>query len=194
MSDYTLKPVLTGFSDSVNAGGRIGASAAAFVVDFGKIASGVNGFVKDDTVKIGELPANCNVTDIAVQVVSPLVFKNNEGTTETKLLIINNTTTMSTINLHGKNAIAEGAVFGAVTAPNGASGKNAVKLVIKGGDIKDDNGGQADGILSGVILVIIYAQYMPEPDELTALWSRKDEVSDGGIDGATPIIGVGYDE
>lgn len=195
---YDAPYQLTGYSDSVNAGGRIGSSAFCLFVDFEEVgAPAATGLVVTDVVdKIGALPENCVVTKVAAQVAKEITVLSDDGVSAIPLTLKAGNTTLASLTLGSINGPELGAQWKAVSLGDGTIGVDGSKtdLSLTVGAVLDDaDSPVATAITGGVLALVFFVDYMPESDELTGLFSIKDEISDGG-NTATEVtnFGLGY--
>ena len=196
---YTAPNKLVGFADSVNATGRFGRSAFTLFVDFAKVgAPAATGLVNTDIVDgIGALPENCVVRTVAAQIVKPITVLSTAGISAIPLTLKLGATEIASLSLAALNGPALGAQWTEVTLANGATGVDATKtdLSLTIGEVLDNNADApaATAITGGVLMLVFFVDYIPEVDELKALFNTVNEISDGG-NTATEItdFGLGY--
>ena len=195
---YTAPNKLVGFADSVNATGRFGRSAFTLFVDFAKVgAPAATGLVNTDIVNgIGALPKNCAVRQVVAQVVKPITVLSTAGISAIPLTLKLGATTIASLSLAALNGPALGAQWTEVSLANGATGVDATKtdLCLTVGAVLDNAGTPvATAITGGVLMLVFFVDYIPEVDELNALFNTVNEISDGG-NTATEItdFGLGY--
>ena len=195
---YTAPNKLVGFADSVNATGRFGRSAFTLFVDFAKVgAPAATGLVNTDIVNgIGALPKNCAVRQVVAQVVKPITVLSTAGISAIPLTLKLGATTIASLSLAALNGPALGAQWTEVSLANGATGVDATKtnLSLTVGAVLDNAGTPvATAITGGVLMLVFFVDYIPEVDELNALFNTVNEISDGG-NTATEItdFGLGY--
>jgi len=195
---YTAPNKLVGFADSVNATGRFGRSAFALFVDFAKVgAPAATGLVNTDIVDgIGALPQNCAVRQVVAQVVKPITVLSTAGISAIPLTLKLGSTTIASLTLAALNGPKLGAQWTEVTLANGATGVDATKtdLSLTVGAVLDNaDTPAATAITGGVLMLVFFVDYIPEVDELNALFNTVNEISDGG-NTATEItdFGLGY--
>jgi hypothetical protein len=196
---YTPANKLVGYADSVNATGRIGPSAFSILVDFAKVgAPAATGLVADDIVDdIGALPQNCVVRTVAAQVVKPITVLAASGASAIPLTLKAGATTFASLTLAAINGPALGAQWTAVSLADGTTGVAGTKtdLSLTVGAVLDNTAVTpvATAITGGVLMLIFFVDYIPEVDELEALFDTVNEISDGG-NTATEItdFGLGY--
>jgi len=196
---YTAPNKLVGFADSVNATGRFGRSAFTLFVDFAKVgAPAATGLVNTDIVDgIGALPANCVVRTVAAQIVKPITVLSTAGISAIPLTLKLGATAIASLSLAALNGPALGAQWTDVTLANGATGVDATKtnLSLTVGAVLDNTPVTpvATAITGGVLMLVFFVDYIPEVDELKALFNTVNEISDGG-NAATEItdFGLGY--
>ena len=195
---YTQKQKLIGYSDSAVAGGRIGRSAFALFVDFAKVgAPAATGLVVTDIIDdIGGLPENCVVRTVVAQVVKPITVLTPAGTngiTAIPLVLKGGSTTLATFALGSLNGNDKGGHWVDVSLSDGGTGvagtKNDLSLTV-GAVTNGADTPAATAITGGVLMLIFFVDYIPETDELAALFDSIDEVSDGG-NNATELEGIG---
>ena len=196
---YTAPNKLVGFADSVNATGRFGRSAFALFVDFAKVgAPAATGLVNTDIVDgIGALPQNCAVRQVVAQVVKPITVLSTAGISAIPLTLKLGATAIATLSLAALNGPKLGAQWTEVTLASGATGVDATKtnLSLTVGAVLDNTPVTpvATAITGGVLMLVFFVDYIPEVDELNALFNTVNEISDGG-NTATEItdFGLGY--
>jgi hypothetical protein len=196
---YTAPNKLVGFADSVNATGRFGRSAFTLFVDFAKVgAPATTGLVETDIVDgIGALPANCVVRTVAAQIVKPITVLSEDGISALPITLKAGSTTLASMTLADVNGPALGAKWTDVTLSNGSTGVAGAKenLSLTIGKVLDNNAdaAAATAITGGVLMLVFFVDYIPEVDELKALFNTVNEISDGG-NTATEItdFGLGY--
>ena len=182
---YTAPNKLFGYADSVNATGRIGPSAFSLFVDFAKVgAPAATGLVSTDIVDdIGALPKNCVVRRVAAQVVRPITVLSADGISAIPITLKAGSTTLASMTLADVNGPALGVEWTDVSTVNGTIGVDGTKtdLSLTIGDVLDNaDTPAATAITGGLLMLTFFVDYMPEPDELAALFDTVDEVSDGG--------------
>ena len=196
---YTAPNKLVGFADSVNATGRFGRSAFTLFVDFAKVgAPAATGLVNTDIVDgIGALPKNCVVRTVAAQIVKPITVLSEDGISALPITLTAGSTTLASMTtLADVNGPALGAEWTDVTLANGSTGvagaKENLSLTI-GAVLDDADDPTATAITGGVLMLVFFVDYIPEVDELKALFNTVNEISDGG-NTATEItdFGLGY--
>lgn len=185
MSTYNMLNKLTGYADSVNATGRIGKSAFTLLVDFGKAgAPAATGLVATDIVaNFGALPQNCVVRTVAAQVVKPLTVLAATVPTAIPLTLKAGSTALASLTLAAINGPALGAQWTDVALATGTTGVAGTKtdLSLTVGAVLDGaDTPAATAITGGVLMLIFFVDYIPEVDELTALFQDINEISDGG--------------
>lgn len=196
---YTAPNKLVGFADSVNATGRFGRSAFTLFVDFAKVgAPAATGLVETDIVDgIGALPENCVVRTVAAQVVKPITVLSEDGISALPITLKAGSTTLASLSLAALNGPALGAVWTDVSLSDGSTGVAGAKknLSLTIGEVLDNNADEpaATAITGGVLMLVFFVDYIPEVDELKALFNTVNEISDGG-NTATEItdFGLGY--
>ena len=196
---YTAPNKLVGFADSVNATGRFGRSAFTLFVDFAKVgAPAATGLVNTDIVDgIGALPKNCVVRTVAAQIVKPITVLSEDGISALPITLKAGSTTLASMTLADVNGPALGAEWTDVSLSNGSTGVAGAKenLSLTIGAVLDDNADSAaaTAITGGVLMLVFFVDYIPEVDELNALFNTVNEISDGG-NTATEItdFGLGY--
>lgn len=196
---YTAPNKLVGFADSVNATGRFGRSAFTLFVDFAKVgAPAATGLVETDIVDgIGALPENCVVRTVAAQVVKPITVLSEDGISALPITLKAGSTTLASMTLADVNGPELGAEWTDVSLANGSTGVAGAKenLSLTIGAVLDNNAGTptATAITGGVLMLVFFVDYIPEVDELKALFNTVNEISDGG-NTATEItdFGLGY--
>ena len=196
---YTAPNKLVGFADSVNATGRFGRSAFTLFVDFAKVgAPAATGLVNTDIVDdIGALPENCVVRTVAAQIVKPITVLSKDGISALPITLKAGSTTLASMTLADVNGPALGAEWTDVSLSNGSTGvagaKEGLSLTI--GAVLDNHADTpaATAITGGVLMLVFFVDYIPEVDELNALFNTVNEISDGG-NTATEItnFGLGY--
>ena len=196
---YTAPNKLVGFADSVNATGRFGRSAFALFVDFAKVgAPAATGLVVTDIVDdIGALPENCVVRTVAAQIVKPITVLSKDGISALPITLKAGSTTLASMTLADVNGPALGAEWTDVSLSDGSTGVAGAKtdLSLTIGTVLDANtdAAAATAITGGVLMLVFFVDYIPEVDELNALFNTVNEISDGG-NTATEItdFGLGY--
>ena len=196
---YTAPNKLVGFADSVNATGRFGRSAFTLFVDFAKVgAPAATGLVNTDIVDgIGALPKNCVVRTVAAQIVKPITVLSEDGISALPITLKAGSTTLASMTLADVNGPALGAEWTDVSLDNGSTGVAGAKknLSLTIGAVLDNNAdaAAATAITGGVLMLVFFVDYIPEVDELNALFNTVNEISDGG-NTATEItdFGLGY--
>lgn len=196
---YTAPNKLVGFADSVNATGRFGRSAFTLFVDFAKVgAPAATGLVETDIVDgIGALPENCVVRTVAAQVVKPITVLSEDGISALPITLKAGSTTLASMTLADVNGPELGAEWTDVSLNNGSTGVAGAKknLSLTIGAVLDNNADEpaATAITGGVLMLVFFVDYIPEVDELKALFNTVNEISDGG-NTATEItdFGLGY--
>lgn len=196
---YTAPNKLVGFADSVNATGRFGRSAFTLFVDFAKVgAPAATGLVETDIVDgIGALPENCVVRTVAAQVVKPITVLSEDGISALPITLKAGSTTLASMTLADVNGPELGAKWTDVSLDNGSTGVAGAKenLSLTIGAVLDNNADApaATAITGGVLMLVFFVDYIPEVDELKALFNTVNEISDGG-NTATEItdFGLGY--
>lgn len=196
---YTAPNKLVGFADSVNATGRFGRSAFTLFVDFAKVgAPAATGLVETDIVDgIGALPENCVVRTVAAQVVKPITVLSKDGISALPITLKAGSTTLASMTLADVNGPELGAEWTDVSLANGSTGVAGAKenLSLTIGKVLDNNAdaAAATAITGGVLMLVFFVDYIPEVDELKALFNTVNEISDGG-NTATEItdFGLGY--
>lgn len=196
---YTAPNKLVGFADSVNATGRFGRSAFTLFVDFAKVgAPAATGLVETDIVDgIGALPENCVVRTVAAQIVKPITVLSKDGISALPITLKAGSTTLASMTLADVNGPELGAEWTDVSLANGSTGVAGAKenLSLTIGEVLDDNADEpaATAITGGVLMLVFFVDYIPEVDELKALFNTVNEISDGG-NTATEItdFGLGY--
>lgn len=199
MSTYTLTNKLTGYADSVLATGRFGRSAFTLLVDFAKAgAPAATGLVSTDVIAaIGALPENCVVRTVVAQVVKPITVLSAEGISAIPITLKAGATTLASLSLAALNGNTLGAQWTDVSLSDGATGvagtKNDLSLTV--GAVLDNTAVTpvATAITGGQLMLVFFVDYIPEVDELAALFNTINEISDGG-NTATEIdqYGVAY--
>ena len=182
---YTNPVKLVGYSDSINAGGRIGRSAFALLVDFAKVgAPAGTGLVVTDVISgIGGLPQNCVIRSVAAVVAKPITVLSEDGISAIPLTLKAGSTTLASLSLAALNGPDKGAQWTDVSLSDGATGvadaKEDVSLTV-GAVLDNANTPVATAITGGVLMLVFYVDYLPAVDELEALFNTVNEVSDGG--------------
>lgn len=185
MSTYTAPNKLIGYADSANATGRIGRSAFVFTVDFAKVgAPAATGLVENDIVEaIGGLPSNAVVRTVVAQVVKPITVLSADGISALPLTLKAGSTSLASLALAALNSPSLGAQWTDVALATGSTGvagaKEDVSLTV-GAVLDDADTPVATAITGGVLALYFFVDYIPAPDELTALYQTVNEVSDGG--------------
>jgi len=182
---YTAPNKLFGYADSVNATGRIGPSAFSLFVDFAKVgAPAATGLVSTDIVDdIGALPKNCVVRRVAAQVVRPITVLSADGISAIPITLKAGSTTLASMTLADVNGPALGVEWTDVSTANGTIGVDGTKTDLSltiGAVLDNADTPVATAITGGLLMLTFFVDYMPEPDELAALFDTVDEVSDGG--------------
>lgn len=190
---YTKKYALTGYADSVNATGRMGPSAFSLAVDFSQAGAGAVGLVATDIFKgLGTLPQNCVVRTVAAQVVKPLTVVSADGITALPMTLNAGSTTLAVYStLHSLSGPTKGAVWTAVSLADGTTGVAGAKADLSltiGAVLDNATPAVATAITGGIILFTFFVDYICEVDELVALFSEIDHVSDGGNTAAEASI------
>lgn len=195
---YTLKNKLIGYADSVNATGRLGRSAFALFVDFAKAgAAAATGLVVADVIAAaGGLPQNCVVRTVAAQVVKPITVLSADGISALPLTLKAGSTTLASLTLAAINGPTLGAQWTDVSLSDGATGVAGTKADLSltvGAVLNNAAEPVATAITGGVLMLVFFVDYLPEVDELEALYNTINEISDGG-NTATEIedFGVAY--
>jgi hypothetical protein len=195
---YTAPNKLVGYADSVNATGRFGRSAFALFVDFAKVgAPAATGLVSTDIIDdIGALPKNCVVRSVAAQIVKPITVLSEDGISAIPITLKAGSTTLASMTLADVNGPALGAEWTDVSLANGATGVDATKTDLSltiGAVLDNADTPTATAITGGVLMLTFFVDYLPEVDELNALFNTVNEISDGG-NTATEItnFGLGY--
>lgn len=195
---YIAPNKLVGFADSVNATGRFGRSAFALFVDFAKVgAPAATGLVNTDIVDgIGALPGNCVVRTVAAQIVKPITVLSEDGISALPITLKAGSTALASMTLADVNGPGLGAEWTDVSLANGSTGVAGAKenLSLTIGEVLDDaDTPVATAITGGVLMLVFFVDYIPEVDELKALFNTVNEISDGG-NTATEItdFGLGY--
>ena len=198
MSTYTLTNKLTGYADSVLATGRFGRSAFTLLVDLAKTgAPAATGLVSTDVIAaIGALPENCVVRTVVAQVVKPITVLSADGISAIPIVLKAGATTLATLALAALNGNTLGAQWTDVSLSDGATGVSGTKsdLSLTVGAVLDDaDTPTATAITGGQIMLVFFVDYIPEVDELAAMFNTINEISDGG-NTATEIdqYGVAY--
>ena len=186
MATYKTLNKLIGYADSANATGRIGPSAFALLVDFAKVgAPASTGLVVTDVIdKIGGLPENCVVRTVAAQIVKPITVLSDEGISAVPITLKAGSTTLASLVLDATNGPDKGATwYDVATLANGTIGVDGTKADLSltvGAVLDDDDTATATAITGGVLMLVLFVDYMPEVDELKALFDTIESVSDGG--------------
>lgn len=196
---YTAPNKLVGFADSVNATGRFGRSAFTLFVDFAKVgAPAATGLVETDIVDgIGALPENCVVRTVAAQIVKPITVLSKDGISALPITLKAGSTTLASMTLADVNGPELGAEWTDVSLSDGSTGVARTKknLSLTIGEVLDNKADDptATAITGGVLMLVFFVDYIPEVDELKALFNTVNEISDGG-NTATEItdFGLGY--
>ena len=196
---YIAPNKLVGFADSVNATGRFGRSAFTLFVDFAKVgAPAATGLVVTDIVDgIGALPKNCVVRTVAAQIVKPITVLSKDGISALPITLNAGATALAVMTLADVNGPALGAEWTDVSLSDGSTGVAGAKenLSLTIGEVLDANtdAAAATAITGGVLMLVFFVDYIPEVDELNALFNTVNEISDGG-NTATEItdFGLGY--
>jgi hypothetical protein len=180
---YTAPVALVGYGDSVNATGRIGPSAFSLLVDFSKMgAATATGLVVTDILDgIGTLPQNCVIRTIGAQVVNPITTLAGDAPAAIPLTLKAGSITLDAMTLADVNGPALGTEMTAVSLSNGTirvDGTKADLSIVVGAVLDADS--VATAITGGRLMLVFYVDYMPEVEELEALYDNIDEVSDGG--------------
>lgn len=186
MATYKTLNKLIGYADSANATGRIGPSAFALLVDFAKVgAPASTGLVVTDVIdKIGGLPENCVVRTVAAQIVKPITVLSKEGISAVPIALKAGSTALASLVLDATNGPDKGATwYDVATLANGTIGVDGTKADLSltvGAVLDDDDTATATGITGGILMLVLFVDYMPEVDELKALFDTIESVSDGG--------------
>jgi len=195
---YTAPTKLFGFADSVNATGRIGPSAFSLFVDFAKVGAPVaTGLVATDIIDdIGGLPENCLVRMVAAQVVRPITVLSADGISAIPITLKAGATTLAAMTLADVNGPSLGVEWTVVSLADGTIGVDGTKTDLSltiGAVLDDAEEPVATAITGGLLMLTFFVAYMPEVDELNALFNTVNEISDGG-NTATEITdyGLGY--
>jgi hypothetical protein len=160
-------------------------------------APAATGLVETDIVDgIGALPENCVVRTVAAQIVKPITVLSEDGISALPITLKAGSTTLASMTLADVNGPALGAEWTDVSLANGATGVAGAKknLSLTIGEVLDDAGTPAaTAITGGVLMLVFFVDYIPEVDELKALFNTVNEISDGG-NTATEItdFGLGY--
>ena len=197
MANFAKNVNLIGYADSVNATGRIGPSAFAILIDFKEIGliTGT-GAVKDDVItNIGTLPSNCVVRRVAGMVVDPLqILASDKTPAKLEFIVQGGSTALGTLNMVTANGNRLAMWADPANLAAGTIGVDGTKsaLTVKLGDIHHTTNTDT-AIVGGKLLLVFMVDYMPEPDEVEALFQDIDEyVSDGGNTAPEVTIGGGY--
>lgn len=183
---YTKTNQLVGYADSANVAGRFGRSAFTILVDFAKLGvPAATGLVVTDIIDaIGALPDNCVVRSVAAQVVKAITVLSTAGISAIPLTLKAGSTTLASLSLAALNGPALGPQWADVSLSDGSTGVAGTKtdLSLTVGAVLDNaQTPVATAITGGILMLTFFVDYMPEPDELTALFQSIDlEVSDGG--------------
>ena len=185
MATYTNPTKLFGYADSVNATGRIGPSAFSLFVDVAKVgAAAATGLVSTDVIDdIGGLPNNCVVRTVAAQVCRPITVLSAAGISAIPITLKAGATTLAAMTLADVNGPALGAEWTAVSLSDGTTGIGTTKTDLSltiGAVLDNATVPAATAITGGLLMLTFFVDYMPEPDELAALFDTVDEISDGG--------------
>lgn len=185
MSTYTQMQKMIGYADSVNATGRFGRSAFTLFVDFAKVgAAAATGLVSTDVIDdIGGLPQNCVVRTVAAKVVKPITVLSADGISAIPIVLKAGATTLATLALAALNTVGLAPQWTDVTLANGTIGVDGTKtdLSLTVGAVLDNaTPAVATAITGGVLMLVFFVDYIPEVDELTALFQERDDISDGG--------------
>ena len=196
MATYTAPNKLVGYADSVNTSGRIGSSAFCLFVDFAKVGAPTNtGVVNTDVIDdIGELPQNCAIRQVVAQVVKPITVLSDDGISAIPITLKLGSTSIASLSLADLNGPALGGQWTEVTLANGGTGVDPTKRdlsLVVGAVLDDAATPTATGITGGVLMLVCFVDYIPEVDELEALFEDIDEVSDGG-NTATEVGNLGW--
>jgi hypothetical protein len=145
---------------------------------------------------IGALPENCVVRTVAAQIVKPITVLSKDGISALPITLKAGSTTLASMTLADVNGPALGAEWTDVSLANGATGVAVAKknLSLTIGEVLDDaDTPVATAITGGVLMLVFFVDYIPEVDELKALFNTVNEISDGG-NTATEItdFGLGY--
>ena len=195
---YTFSPKLTGYADSVNAGGRIGRSAFSLLVDFAKVgAPAATGLVSTDIIdEIGAQPDNCVVRSVAAQVCKPITVLSADGISAIPITLKAGSTTLASMTLADVNGPTLGAEWTDVaTLAAGTVGvdgtKNTLSLTV-GAVLDDADTPTATAITGGILMLTLFVDYSLEADELTALFQTRDDISDGGNTAEEAVLSNPY--
>ena len=197
MSTYTAPNKLTGYADSVLATGRFGRSAFTLLVDFAKVgAPAATGLVSTDIVNdIGALPENCVVRSVVAQVAKPITVLSADGISALPLTLKAGSTTLASLSLASLNGPTLGAQWTDVSLSDGSTGVAGAKATLSltvGAVLDNADTPKATAITGGQLLLVFYVDYIPEVDELTALFQTINEVSDGGNAAEEVVIDTPY--
>ncbi len=182
MAAYTAPLKLTGYADSALAGGRFGRSTFQFTLDLAKVGAAVGtGLVNTDTITgVGTLPKNCVVRCVAAAVGRAMTALSGKALTAIPITLKAGSTTLASMTLADVNGPLLGVEWTDVSLADGTIGVNGAKsdINLAIGAVLDADGATA---LTGGLLVLSFSvDYMPEPDEMAALFDTIDEISDGG--------------
>jgi hypothetical protein len=197
MANFAKSVNLIGYADSVNATGRIGPSAFSILIDFGQIGLVTGtGAVEDDVItNIGTLPKNCVVRRVAGMVVEPLQILDSDKTpAKLEFIVKGGATALGTLDMVGGNGNKLAVWADPANLAAGTIGVDDTKsaLTVTLGDIHHTTNTDT-AIVGGKLLLVFMVDYMPEPDEVDALFQDIDEyVSDGGNTAPEVTIGGGY--
>ena len=197
MSTYTAPNKLTGYADSVLATGRFGRSAFTLLVDFAKVgAPAATGLVSTDIVtNIGALPKNCVVRSVVAQVAKPITVLSADGISALPLTLKAGSTTLASLALASLNGPTLGAQWTDVSLSDGSTGVAGAKATLSltvGAVLDDADTPTATAITGGQLMLVFFVDYIPEVDELTALFQTINEVSDGGNAAEEVVIDTPY--
>jgi hypothetical protein len=133
---------------------------------------------------------------VAAQVVKPITVLSEDGISAIPITLKAGSITLASMTLADVNGPALGAEWTDVSLSDGATGvagaKEDLSLTI-GAVLDNAQTPTATAITGGVLMLVFFVDYLPEVDELNALFNTVNEISDGG-NTATEItdFGLGY--
>ena len=133
--------------------------------------------------EIGALPENCVVRSVAAQVARPITVLSEDGISAIPLTLKAGSTTLASLSLAALNGPDKGAQWADVSLSDGSTGvagtKNTLSLTV-GAVLDNAESPTATAITGGVLMLVFFVDYIPEVDELEAMFKDISEVSDGG--------------
>ena len=133
---------------------------------------------------------------MAAQIVKPITVLSEDGISALPITLKAGSTTLASMTLADVNGPGLGAEWTDVSLSDGSTGvagaKENLSLTI-GAVLDDADAPAATAITGGVLMLVFFVDYIPEVDELNALFNTVNEISDGG-NTATEItdFGLGY--